>query len=224
MKKQKTAPGSPSRRWRISGARRLFVIAAAFLSCALGLTALDATPALADVDASYTSLSTTFGHTCSLLGTNADGYEAVICIEVGLYTSAATGQTFVTAQVEGICETKGGVYQQCYQVSVVAGIDNPSSANEGLGDEAFCGPGATACNPNGRTYFFPFNGLAAPTTPGDCTANVWAVANGYGATGESPTGVDTGDGQLYYLQDNLGTPHYNVCMDAAGNLYEEEIT
>ncbi len=179
---------------------------------AVAAALLVASPAHADAS-SYPLPGQQVGHTCratqklydSLLQTYFNG---VFCIEVAIYTSAATGQQFVTAQAEGYCQDQTSLtttpVEPCVFIDVDAGIAN-GSGDVQSGFKSCNGP--PSCS-YARSYFFPFGGF--PISPGHCDSNVWGVL-----FGDSWVKVQD-EATSPLLTGNFATPHYTVCEDFAG--------
>jgi hypothetical protein len=192
------------------------------LSLVFGVGVLSAGPALASTTSS-SSLASTAGHTCKSVntGTASDGsqWQVVFCVELGIYTSAATGQSSVVAQVEAICQETSPESEQ-FACGEVNGDAAPFTPNIGGGstvaDSFSCFYlGSPLCSAP-RTYFtmattstFANDFLAI--SPGGCIDNAWAVVF-------SGSWLDGQAGPLGTLGSNLGTPHYNVCMSSSGSV------
>ena len=194
---------------------RIFAGAAVTLSLVLSASFLAAGPALA-VSVGTSGLPYTAGHTCVNIDPSL-GTEG-LCVELAVYWSAS-GQASAVAQVEGFCSNAQSTapYEQCSHIEVVASGENTTTAKAGTATDATCGSGSsTPCVKNGRTYFVPMGGIHIAAN--SCAYNVWATV--FAAWVDPSTGIthfsniddpDAGSNQLYPA-NNLGTPHYNVCL------------
>lgn len=166
--------------------RRIAAVSTLALALALGAGLLAPTSALAS--SINHSLPVTAGHTCVADMPNTE----VFCIEVGVYTSAATGQSFVTAQVETICQNPGVV--KCSGSHVSGEVANGGGARSG-GSGSCVGD----CQ-SGRNFFYPLGGFLIGSS---CLNNLWGVVEA-NSTIDGPSGHAT-------LNNNVATPHFNYC-------------
>lgn len=185
--------------------RRLAARAAAVISSILCATFLITSPALADGSAN--SLSPAAGHTCIENASFPHGsFVGLWCVEIAIYNSSS-GQHFVTTQVEVSCPDTDMISHQCTNESVSGEVANGTGTV--LSGTKTCSGNCPFSLDNFRTYMFPFGGLPAPTTVGKCDNNVWGVALTQGQ-------IDRGGSDFAFLSNNLGTPHYNVCLTSSG--------
>lgn len=178
--------------------RRIAANAAVCLALVMSAIMLVSAPALADAG---TGLSQIAGHTCQGSPPN-QAIREVLCIEIGIYVTSS-GESFVTSQVEAICENSGGVVEGCASAAVAGEVANGSGGSSG---------GSGSCDGNCesgglRNYFDPLGGF--PISVGTCDDNVWGVVEvGSNVIGE--------DGSFISVVANIGTAHFNVCEPSSG--------
>jgi hypothetical protein len=155
-------------------------------------------------------------HTCTILGTDDDYHEAIVCVDINTMTSG--GEAFAQSEVEAYCQTIGGTVVQCANITA----EGQYSASGGLGAMQpyykFCGHQYGSC-PTGREYLTGAWVAASAEGDGNCghvldsLAQVWSIAVGGETTIELPGSDDT-----YTLSNtspndgtNESTGHYYVC-------------
>jgi hypothetical protein len=191
----------PTRFGRNQRSGRLAAKATAVLAvlCAVFLIA---SPAMAAGSVSAINFATGDSPTCSTLGSD-DGISATLCIRLGWYESGS--QFYVTAQVEGICESSDGA-PQCSNINVDATIANGSGYVDWTTQA--CGHQNGNCQADNPTWFYPFGML--PISPGGCDANVWVVMNGQDQNSYITL---PGSGVNEYLNGNQEDGHFStVCL------------
>jgi hypothetical protein len=157
-------------------------------------------------------------HTCTILGTDDDYHEAIVCVDIN--TMTYDGEAYAQGQVEAYCQDKSGTIVQCANITV----EGEYAASGGLGAlqpyYKFCGHQYGACPPAGDREYDTGPWVAA-SAEGDSTcghildsvAQVWSIAVGGETTIELPGSDDT-----YTLSNtspndgtNESTGHYYVC-------------
>lgn len=142
--------------------------------------------------------------------------ETDFCVELGIYTSAATGDASVVAQVEAICQVPKGTEVKCAEADGSAAPFTPAYSAEG--DQFAPGFGGNIISApvcvEPRTYFTPITTKSDAAnnlliiSPDKCVSNVWAVLFAGGSVTIPGRGVDT----THLKAPNLETPHFRVCM------------
>jgi hypothetical protein len=121
----------------------------------------------------------------------------VLCVELGVYTSAATGQSFVVAEVQAVCTffgQTGPVEQACNSAQVVGEVSNGGG---------YVSDGASSCSGDcqaSRSYFYPLGSFPHNV----CMNNIWAAV-------ELGSQIEYSRAQPDTLLVNVATPHFNYC-------------
>ena len=153
-------------------------------------------------------------HLCRILGTDDDGHEAVVCVDIN--TMTYDGEAFAQSEVEAICQTLSGTVVQCANVTVEGQYSSGLGAMQPYAKN--CGHQYGPC-PTGRFYVSGAWNSASAEGDGTCGSKldsfsqVWSIAIGGATTIELPGSDDT-----YTLSNtspndrsNESTGHYYVC-------------
>jgi hypothetical protein len=197
---------------------------AAFLSlAAFGVLGISASASAATGTDGFPILYASEGnsaHTCNVIG-SADGYQAVICVDIETGTSDLG--YWARGQVEAICQKGSGasaVTVQCAQVDVIGRLSAANGGFDYVGQWA-CGHQIGACS-TGRniiaTHTFVYtSAIGCASNPGSLY-DVWMIAEGASET-DSSTSIELPvSGKIIYLgvgNANDGpsesTGHYYIC-------------
>jgi hypothetical protein len=157
-------------------------------------------------------------HHCSVVGTPADGYQAVICADISTSQTDSARDYEATGAIEVLCETTSGVTVQCANIDIEGVFANGTGQDTDAGWWG-CGHSLGAC-PSGRRIItegrINYSGSAYPSCLDNPNSNfdLWTVVYGGTTQIELPVSgkyVTLGAGSGANDGSNFSTGHYYVC-------------
>ena len=157
-------------------------------------------------------------HHCSVVGTPADGYQAVICADISTSQTDSSQDYEATGAIEVLCETTSGVAVRCANIDIEGVFANGTGNNMDAGWWG-CGHSLGAC-PSGRKIIsegrINYSGSDWPSCQNNPNSNfdLWTVVYGGTTQIELPVSdkyVTLGAGSGANDGSNFSTGHYYVC-------------
>ncbi len=181
-----------------------FVAAVAFIGMAMPASASTGIDGFTILSASHGG----YVHKCEVVG-SADGYQAVVCVDVETYY-LGTDDYESGGAMEVLCQTDAGVTVRCANIYAEGVLANAAGGRGYAGSYA-CGHTYGLC-PSGRAtiganaIYKYTNGSPSCYETANSENEVWMVAYAYNTQIELPV-----SGKTVELNSNFSSGHYLIC-------------
>lgn len=169
-----------------------------------------------------------FAHTCTVIGQDTEGHQAVICVDIT--TTTNTGGTYIYeafGKLEAYCQEGSGsatIPVECAEVDVNGQFSNAAVPKDDQTTGIFCGHQYSPCNDKAGRNFSQVNGFGyfiGDTCSSTSTNEVWMIAEGGSSTTDTSSLAKIelpGTDKWTYLGvgnandgHNESTGHYYIC-------------